>query len=88
MDSNDRKTQIDIAERIQLKLLERWEQLLDNGTLSASEAATIATTLRQNGWNLDPALLPQGIRDKLTADMPEFDADIGDGELFGEFADA
>lgn len=79
-----KERQLEIASRLQLKLLERWEKLL-NGTsdadLTPTEAATIAKVLQANGWSIDPAKLPTGIKDKMLAgsDPTEFkegDADI------------
>jgi len=67
-----KQDQLDIAGRLQLKLLERFEQLLDEGELSSTDAATLARLLMQNGWALDPALIPQGLKDKLTKKV-EFD---------------
>lgn len=72
------RTQLEIAERLQLKLLVRFERLLDSGEMSATDAATLSTLLRQNGWNLDPTSIPTGIRDKLR-DLPGFDEEV-DGE--------
>ena len=63
---DDKRKQISIAERLQLKLLERWEKLLDSNELQATDAATLARLLAQNGWNIDPAKLPAGLRSVLT----------------------
>lgn len=73
----DNKAQIEIAERLQVKMLKRWETLLDNDLLSPTDAATLARLLAQNGWSLDPQKLPEGLRSKLTEhiDPREFSED-------------
>ena len=57
---SDNSKQVEIAERLQLKLLERWDRLL-NGTsdaeLTPTEAATITRFLMNNGWSVDPSRL-------------------------------
>jgi len=72
---SDREKQLEIAERLQLKLLERFEMLLDKGTITSTDLATLCKLLSQNGWQLDPLKLPKGLRDKLTEhiDPSEFD---------------
>lgn len=69
-----KKDQIRIVERLQAKLLERFEHLLDTGEMSATDAATLVRLLSQNGWTLDPTALPQGLKDK----MADLDIDFGD----------
>lgn len=81
MEDTAREKQIARSERIQDLLLERWEKLLVEGTISPTEAGVVAKVLSQNGWSLDPSKLPTGIREKLLAgtDPTEFkegDADI------------
>lgn len=63
-------SQIDLARKLQFKMLKRWEKLLDDGTLSPTDAATLARLLSQNGWNLDPARIPQRLKD-LIGDLPD-----------------
>ena len=58
--------QADIAERLQEKLLERFEALLDSGEMSPTDAATLARLLSQNGWTFDEAKMPKDLKDKLT----------------------
>lgn len=75
---NDRdefkQKQIKIAARLQLKWLERMETLLDEGTITSTDMATLARVLLSNGWNLDPSRLPKGLRDKLQGvELPSFD---------------
>lgn len=80
MDERARKQrQIDIAERLQQKWLERMEYLLDSGEITSTDMATLARVLLQNGWSLDPSDLPQSLRDKLTKRV-SFDDGL-DGEL-------
>lgn len=76
----DAKTQqVEIAERLQLKWLTRMETLLDSGSITSTDMATLVRFLTHNGWTLDPTRLPQGLRDKLTSGMkPEDFEDSGD----------
>lgn len=64
--------QQEIVERLQLKWLQRMETLLDEGDLSSTDAATLYRFMSDNGWSLDPAKLPQNLKDKLT-DKVKFD---------------
>ena len=79
--SDTKNQQIEIAERLQLKLLKRFEQLLDDGTMQATDAATLARLLMANGWNIDPAKVPTGLRGILTQhfdprSLDEYDPDV------------
>jgi hypothetical protein len=67
--ANPKKDQIAIAEKLQLKLLEYFEKKLENNTLTDTGAATLARLLMQNGWNLDPSAVPEGLRSKLTQNI-------------------
>ena len=71
----EEETEIEVAKRLRLKLLKRWEAMLDMGELPATDAATIARLLSQNGWVLDETRLPSRLKDKLTG---EFDPTIVD----------
>lgn len=62
--------QIELAARVQSKWLRRMDWLLDHGLVTSTDMATLARVLLQNGWSLDPARLPKGLRDKLTAHIP------------------
>jgi hypothetical protein len=64
-----KKNQIEIAERLQLMLLQRWETLLNDGTLCPTDAATLARFLRENGWSVDASKIPESLRGLLTADV-------------------
>lgn len=59
------KSQLDIAQRLQQKWLERMEVLLDEGAITSTDMATLARVLMANGWTLDPTKIPSGLRDKL-----------------------
>lgn len=75
---HERRTQVDITERLQLKWLTRMEYMIDNGLMSSTDMATLARFLMQNGWNVDPARMPKGIRDKLTTHFSAEDLDDDD----------
>lgn len=79
------KKHVDLAERLQTMLLEDFEQMLEDGDMSSTDRATLARLLMANGWNFDPSLLPEGIRDKLENESPDFEDDpVTDAELWGE----
>lgn len=63
---SDLEKQQEIAERLQMKWLQRMEALLDSGELSSTDAATLYRFFADNGWSLDPAKLPQKLKEKLT----------------------
>lgn len=84
MPTDDTKKQLAIAERLQLKVLKRFEELLDNGEITSTDMATLCRLLMQNGWNIDPAALPEGIRDKISEDLPAFHDDISPDEVWSE----
>jgi len=78
-DSTERQTkQLEITERLQDKLLEFFETKLQDGTLSDTGAATLTRLLMANGWSLDPARLPQTVRDKLTRSIDPRELDDDD----------
>lgn len=79
--ADTQKEQIEIAERLQLLLMKRWETLLTNplAEVSPTEISTMAKTLRDNGWSIDPSKIPQGLRDKLLTnpeDVKDEDPDV------------
>jgi hypothetical protein len=77
-DQDARAKQVAIAERLQTKLLERWERILANDTITPTEVATLTRMLMANGWDVDPSRLSQGLRDKLTAIVSSKDFEDAD----------
>lgn len=69
-----------LADRLQTKWLQRMEHLIDSGEATATDMATLARVLLQNGWSLDPKQLPQALRDKLTSKVSTEELD-DDGVL-------
>lgn len=63
------KQQVAIAERLQLKWLERMEKLLDEESITSTDMATLAKVLRDSGWTLDATKLPEKLRNKLTSEV-------------------
>lgn len=57
--------QIDVAERLQGKWLLAMERMLDAGTITSTDMATLCRWLMANGWSVDPATLPQKLQSKL-----------------------
>lgn len=79
-DKSHRQRQIEIAQRLQLKWLEEMDRLIDSGEMTPTDRATLARVLSQNGWSLDPTLLPTSLKDKLTAKV-SFDDDDDEPRL-------
>lgn len=64
--------QIEIAERLKLKVLQHLEEKLNDKSINATELASILRTLEHSGWSLDPTRIPSRLKDKLTT---SFDPD-------------
>ena len=58
--------QVDLAERLQTKLLERFEKLMESGEDTPTDRATLSRLLNSNGWSLSPDSLPADLKDFLT----------------------
>jgi hypothetical protein len=73
----DQKSQIAIADRLQAALLRTYELRLKKGTITGTELAALQRLLQANGWALDPAKVPEGLKEKLTSkiDPKDFDDD-------------
>lgn len=61
------KQQVDKMTELQDLLLEDFIKQAREGTLSATDRATLVRFLMANGWNLDPATLPKDLKDMLTS---------------------
>lgn len=57
--------QIEVAERLQGKWLLAMERMLDAGTITSTDMATLCRWLMANGWSVDPATIPQPLKNKL-----------------------
>lgn len=73
--------QIEIADKLQTLWLRRMQKKMEKGTASSTDMATLMRFLVTNGWNLDPARLPKGLRDKLTTHLSPGDFDEDDGVI-------
>lgn len=75
--SEVKKDQMQIAERLQDLILERFEELLKAGEDTQTDRATIVKLLSANGWTLDPQDLPNDLQDFVTKriDPRSFDED-------------
>src|SRR6266568_2293328 len=60
------EAQIEISKRLQVKWLEHMDRLLDSGTITSTDLATLSRVLLHNGWSLDPKHLPKSIQDLMT----------------------
>jgi hypothetical protein len=63
------QSQLELTERLQDKLLRRFETLLDEGTITSTDMATLTRLLLMSGWNLDRAKIPQSLQAKLTTHL-------------------
>lgn len=65
------KEQTEIAERLQLALLKLYEKKLADETITDTGMGNLQRLLSHNGWTLDPAALPEGLKGKLLSkDIP------------------
>jgi hypothetical protein len=64
--ATDKAAQVALVPTLQGKLLRYFDNLLDRGLMSPTDAATLSRLLMQSGWNLDETSLPKGLRSKLT----------------------
>ena len=58
--------QVDLAERLQQRLLERFEALMKAGDDTPTDRATLSRLLNSNGWSLSPDSLPAELKDFIT----------------------
>jgi len=58
--------QVDLATRLQQKLLERFENLMAEGEDTPTDRATLSRLLNANGWELSPDSLPAELKDFIT----------------------
>lgn len=79
-DKSIQDQQVQIAERLQLKWLQRMETLLDAGEITSTDMATLVRFLMANGWTLDPTRLPEKLRNKLTTGVSPLDFE-NDGDV-------
>lgn len=77
-----RKEQIVKAEQLQDLILDNFVKLFqEGGGATATDRATAIRFLQSNGWDLDPARVPQNLRDKLTKNVkPDADLEAETGE--------
>ena len=72
--------QVAIAQRLQTKWLRHMDRLLEAGTITSTDMATLARVLLTNGWTVDPKKLPRSLQDMLTKHVrpEEFEDDPKD----------
>lgn len=76
----DKNAQIEKMEKLQDLILDDLIKAVEGGTATATDRATIIRLLQSNGWDLDPARIPQELRDKLTKKV-KFDDDLEERSL-------
>ena len=70
--------QVEMAQRLQSKWLRHMEKLLDEGTITSTDMATLGRVLVINGWTLDAKKLPKQLKDlmaKIPLKLVDFDAE-------------
>jgi len=75
---SQQEEQVEIAQRLQSKWLRHMEKLLDEGTITSTDMATLGRVLVMNGWTLDPKRLPKQLKDLMTTfplKLVDFDED-------------
>lgn len=70
-----KEQQVELAEELQMLLLQEFKKRFRSGEITSTDLATLSRLLIQNGWTLDPADLPQDLRDHITREV-SFDEDI------------
>jgi hypothetical protein len=73
------QAQIVKVEQLQDLLLDDWIDAIKNNRASATDRATIARFLVQQGWSVDPSQIPQELKDVLTS-RKRFDDDLSEDE--------
>ena len=69
--------QVDKAEQLQELLLNDLKKLFKQGETTTPDRATLARLLKDNGWSVDPSMVPQELKEKLTSKIAPGD-DIDD----------
>ena len=72
-----KQAQVDKAEQLQDLLLNDLIKLFEDGAATSTDRATLARLLKDNGWSVDPSMVPQDLKDKLTSKIAPGD-DIDD----------
>lgn len=57
------KEQVEQARRVQKLLLDSFENMLKDGSMTPTDRSTLTRFLERNGWTLDPSMLPDHLRD-------------------------
>lgn len=71
----DEVEQLDLSAKLQALLLKRYLSRLQNGTITDTGMAALQRLLMANGWQLDPAKVPEGLKDMLTSNVSFDDED-------------
>ena len=69
--------QVDKAAYLQELLLDDLIVLFESGDATSTDRATLARLLKDNGWSVDPSMVPQELMEKLTSKIAPGD-DIDD----------
>lgn len=78
--SDAKQSQINRVERLQDLWLQHMEDMLNNGSITSTDMATLYRFFAQNGWTVDPTKLPKGLSGILTknVDPKRFEEDDAD----------
>ena len=59
--------EVQLAANLRMRLLERFDELMDAGEDTPTDRATLSRLLTgAGGWVLDPSRMPQGLEEKIT----------------------
>ena len=72
-----KQDQVDKAEQLQELLLDDLIKLFKDGEATSTDRATLARLLKDNGWSVDPSMVPQELKEQLTSKIAAGD-DIED----------
>ena len=65
MAEDTKQQQMELIEKLKLKVLQHLDRRLDEGVISGTEVATLISLLKDNGWVLDESQLPGSLKDKV-----------------------
>lgn len=77
---SDISDQIHLAQELQMSLLKDFKRMLEDGSATAADRATLRKLLADNGWSLDPSNLKRSLKDTVDAAMDLPDPKTGDME--------
>ncbi len=68
------KAQVEQGQRLQKLLLDEFERMLTEGTMNPTDRSTLVRFLKDNGWTIDPSMLPDSLKGMVK--LPAVDEEI------------